>query len=778
MGLDKAKKRVLDSNMILFGKSSLRKLKDRSLFKVLLSFLALVFVFLFLISRSQAQIPVNGSIEYKGEQRILNLWGTNYEMGYAQGHLLADEIMDLIEEFMIGHQLGGREASFDKRASEVETKFYFPPEYEEELQGVLAGMEDSGKDIYLDLKGRNVNLLDLKMWNTHPDFVCACSSLAVWGEASVNGETIDARNFDSGHDQTYGYYAQYTLLKTVEPDDSSLGDWLSVGWPGFIGAVSGMNEHGVKLTLNCGGHRVLDPEDDQYRPYGLLFRESLEEADETNAIDYLYNFLTGVDSLPIRGSLNIHLSLPFQRMPEVTSVVLETDGFGTNIRHSDYDFPEYDHIIATNHFAEQEMPTSPKQGSIWRYNRIANLLINKYETGDGKVDPSEAREIVGEVGGRQTSHTIVMRPNEMGFDLSIAKVIGTNPLEVIGAPQVDPEYYSWPELFPNHEEDATPPVISDIQATNVTDSRATVTWNTDEVSNSVVNYGTTPILESAVSDPTMVTSHSIVLTGLTAETTYYYEVQSTDSAGNTATDNNDGLCYTFIAGTAPNQPPVADGGPDQTVMDSDGDGFEEVILDGSASFDPGGTITTYHWQEGGVLLGTAATLTHSFSVGSHSLTLIVFDNEGASGTDDVLVTVNPNEIIIDNRDSAFSTDGFWATYSRPGDYYGDDFRYALKNWSTRSATWSLDIFPSGDYQVYAMWMEHPAHSTDVGYQISYNGQTDTVLADQTQNGGNWNLLGTYYFDSERTDQKIIVTNKVDTGTYVITADAVRLVPTF
>ncbi len=36
---------------------------------------------------------VNGSIEYIGDIRILNLWGTWPEMGYAHGYLLGPDIV-------------------------------------------------------------------------------------------------------------------------------------------------------------------------------------------------------------------------------------------------------------------------------------------------------------------------------------------------------------------------------------------------------------------------------------------------------------------------------------------------------------------------------------------------------------------------------------------------------------------------------------------------------------------------------------------------------------
>lgn len=88
-----------------------------------------------------------------------------------------------------------------------------------------------------------------------------------------------------------------------------------------------------------------------------------------------------------------------------------------------------------------------------------------------------------------------------------------------------------------------------------------------------------------------------------------------------------------------NQPPIANAGPDQTVTDSDSDGWEDVTLDGSASYDPDGTIAAYEWKEGETPLGTGVSFTCDFAVGTHTVTLTVTDNEGATDTDEVIITV-------------------------------------------------------------------------------------------------------------------------------------------
>lgn len=77
--------------------------------------------------------------------------------------------------------------------------------------------------------------------------------------------------------------------------------------------------------------------------------------------------------------------------------------------------------------------------------------------------------------------------------------------------------------------DTTPPVISNVQAINITQSSATITWTTDDLSDSTVNYGLTGSFGLTRSDSGLVTSHSINLTGLLSKTTYYYQVSSCNS---------------------------------------------------------------------------------------------------------------------------------------------------------------------------------------------------------------------------------------------------------
>ncbi|MCY9828544.1 glycosyl hydrolase family 18 protein [Vibrio chagasii] len=96
-----------------------------------------------------------------------------------------------------------------------------------------------------------------------------------------------------------------------------------------------------------------------------------------------------------------------------------------------------------------------------------------------------------------------------------------------------------------------------------------------------------------------------------------------------------------------NRKPTAAAGADQSV-----EGPASVSLDGSASKDSDGTIASYAWSQ---VSGTAVTLTNpnaavaSFDVvevtqqETLTFSLTVTDNEGATSTDTVVVTVNPKD---------------------------------------------------------------------------------------------------------------------------------------
>jgi serine protease len=97
--------------------------------------------------------------------------------------------------------------------------------------------------------------------------------------------------------------------------------------------------------------------------------------------------------------------------------------------------------------------------------------------------------------------------------------------------------------------DITPPVISDVNAVDISHNSARIVWNTDEPADSVVYYGPTTSYGSTASDSAYVTAHSVNLTGLEPDTLYHYKVSSTDPSDNTAESGD----YTFTTGPQPTE---------------------------------------------------------------------------------------------------------------------------------------------------------------------------------------------------------------------------------
>lgn len=122
---------------------------------------------------------------------------------------------------------------------------------------------------------------------------------------------------------------------------------------------------------------------------------------------------------------------------------------------------------------------------------------------------------------------------------------------------------------------------------------------------------------------------------------YIFQLTVTDNSGATASDQ-----VTVIVNpkpVVPNQAPVANAGTNQTITLP----TNSVSLNGASSFDPDGTITNYAWTQisgpGSSVIATGNTSTATASqlnVGQYVYQLTVTDNNGATNTDQVTITVN------------------------------------------------------------------------------------------------------------------------------------------
>ena len=129
--------------------------------------------------------------------------------------------------------------------------------------------------------------------------------------------------------------------------------------------------------------------------------------------------------------------------------------------------------------------------------------------------------------------------------------------------------------------------------------------------------------------------------------THTVQLLVTDNQGGSASDTvNITVNQTFPN----NQPPIANAGPDQTIEDINGDTLEVVTINGSGSTDPDGNIVSYVWRKNGNFYSNAASQSATQPIGVHTFELTVTDDQGATSTDTVVVTVvaNAASVIIDN----------------------------------------------------------------------------------------------------------------------------------
>lgn len=125
------------------------------------------------------------------------------------------------------------------------------------------------------------------------------------------------------------------------------------------------------------------------------------------------------------------------------------------------------------------------------------------------------------------------------------------------------------------------------------------------------------------------------------------------------------------------------------------------------------------------------------------------------------------DIIIDNTSSASSRVGNWQTSGASG-YYNTG-----SVWGSDGATFTWNFTPSqtGQHSVSMWWAQWSTRGTSIPVDIKLAGGTARVYVNQQTNGGKWNLLGTYSFNSG-TSYYV----KITAPAYPITtcADAVKI----
>jgi hypothetical protein len=200
---------------------------------------------------------------------------------------------------------------------------------------------------------------------------------------------------------------------------------------------------------------------------------------------------------------------------------------------------------------------------------------------------------------------------------------------------------------------------------------------------------------------------------------------------------------------------------------------EEVYCEGNGTSPTGRSIISYSWvsDRDGELGNTDLLYVSSLSEGRHQLTFSVQDDEGVwSLPARTTLYVGPVEITCDNGEDCTSFSGRWKTAQR-ADAFGGTSAVSTK---TGTYTWVPHLPFSGYYEVYLWWSSLLSSCNNCPVTVTCGGEVlDTVVLNQKQGGGQWNLLGFYELEAG-TACSVAVTSP---GSYSTIADAVKFVLT-
>lgn len=206
----------------------------------------------------------HGELKHVHDLPVLTVWGSPAEIGAAVGKLAVRHAgamnsypHNLLKRY---HLLALWKPLVKAGRTMVE---HFPAEYREELEAIVKPGE-----IERDQAVAGNTMFDLKK-------VLACSALLVESERSETGGPLLGRNLDY---PSLGYAHEYTLITVYHPAHAQHA-FVSVGFPGMVGCLSGMNDAGLALAVLevfqlKAGHKRFDSSG---WPYALCYRRLLEE---------------------------------------------------------------------------------------------------------------------------------------------------------------------------------------------------------------------------------------------------------------------------------------------------------------------------------------------------------------------------------------------------------------------------------------------------------------------------------------------------------------------
>jgi hypothetical protein len=204
-----------------------------------------------------------------------------YSFGYHHGRIFAAQIKDNIDSaYSVAKGLMQRkkglrslpdsakqailEVVLDKAWERMEPYVY--QSEKDEMEGIVAGMRASGVKITLKEVHRLIAAPDLTE--------TTCSAFIAKGAATKDGHTYQLRVLDFGGGSGLERYPLLTVYHSTRPGENT---FVNVGWIGFIGLVSGMNDK--KVAISEMGMGTQPGETLCGEPMILLLKRVLRSAD-------------------------------------------------------------------------------------------------------------------------------------------------------------------------------------------------------------------------------------------------------------------------------------------------------------------------------------------------------------------------------------------------------------------------------------------------------------------------------------------------------------------
>ena len=218
---------------------------------------------------------------------VMKVWGTYYEMGYAHGHLLGNQVDEMVTSFKKYVGL-----TYNLLKSQISNTF-FPADMIDEINGIVAGVKEV-------VPGSAITREDLMVLNTFGDwgYSPACRSHSCWGSyVSSSVKTLSTRRTDYSSSQVSELLDFINIvLCTYEPSDSSKVRWVNLSMPGIIVSATSVNEYGTIVSIHdspaSGGSHATGP-NVITRSVALRFMMNIKNlpADISQQTDFVYNAL-------------------------------------------------------------------------------------------------------------------------------------------------------------------------------------------------------------------------------------------------------------------------------------------------------------------------------------------------------------------------------------------------------------------------------------------------------------------------------------------------------